>query len=85
VNREIYVVDIGFTKDITKDLSFTFAARDLLNTRRRNTELFGDDFYERSEQQWRRTPIVLTFNYRVNAKKERKRQGRGEMDFDGEM
>lgn len=85
VNREIYVVDIGFTKDITKDLSFTFAARDLLNTRRRNTELFGDDFYERSEQQWRRTPIVLTFNYRVNAKKERKRQGRGDMDFDGEM
>lgn len=84
-NREIYIVDIGFSKDITKDISFTFSARDLLNTRRRNTELFGEDFYERSEQQWRRTPLVATVNYRINMQKERKRQGRENTDFDGEM
>jgi ferric enterobactin receptor len=84
-NREIYIVDIGFTKDITKDISFTFSARDLFNTRRRNTELFGDDFYERSEQQWRRTPVVATVNYRINRKPERKKQGREQTDFEGDM
>ncbi|MBK9256401.1 MAG: TonB-dependent receptor [Saprospiraceae bacterium] len=86
INREVYIVDVAFSKDIAKNMTVTFAARDLFNTRRRNTELFGEDFYERSEQQWRRNPIVLTFNYRLNMQKERKKSGRGDgMDFEGDM
>jgi ferric enterobactin receptor len=79
-----YIVDIAFSKDFWKNnATFTLAARDLFNSRRRNTELITDDFYQRVDQQWRRAPIVATINYRLNMKKERKKQGREGGDYEG--
>jgi ferric enterobactin receptor len=79
-----YIVDIAFSKDFWKNnATFTLAARDLFNSRRRNTELLTDEFYQRVDQQWRRAPIVATVNYRLNMKKERKKPGRGEGEFEG--
>ena len=63
--------------------TFTFAARDLFNSRRRNSEIQSDDFYQRVAQQWRRAPIIATVNYRLNKKKDPKKQARGEGDFEG--
>ena len=74
-----YIVDIAFSKDFwNNNATFTLAARDLFNSRRRNTELLTDTFYQRVDQQWRRAPIVATFSYRLNMKKDRKKQTRGE-------
>lgn len=79
-----YIVDIAFSKDFWKNnATFTLAARDLFNSRRRNTELLTDEFYQRVDQQWRRAPIVATVNYRLNMKKERKKPGKGDGDFEG--
>jgi ferric enterobactin receptor len=79
-----YIVDIAFSKDfLNNNATFTLAARDLFNSRRRNTEIYLDDFYQRVDQQWRRAPIVATVNYRLNMKKERKKPGRGEGDYEG--
>ncbi|MBK6500368.1 MAG: outer membrane beta-barrel protein [Saprospiraceae bacterium] len=73
------MVDIAFSKDFwNNNATFTLAARDLFNSRRRNTELLTDTFYQRVDQQWRRAPIVATFSYRLNMKKDRKKQTRGE-------
>jgi outer membrane receptor protein involved in Fe transport len=83
-----YIVDIAFSKDFWKNnATFTLAARDLFNSRRRNTELLTDTYYQRVDQQWRRAPIVATFSYRLNMKKDRKKPTRsegGEMEG-GEM
>ena len=82
--KAMYIVDIAFSKDFWKNnATFTLAARDLFNSRRRNTELITDDFYQRVDQQWRRAPIVATINYRHNMKKERKKQGREGGDYEG--
>lgn len=79
-----YIVDIAFSKDFWKNnATFTLAARDLFNSRRRNTEISTDEFYQRVDQQWRRAPIVATINYRLNMKKERKKPGKGDGEFEG--
>ncbi len=87
VQQPQYIVDVAFSKDFwSNNASFTLAARDLLNSRRRNSEIFTDDFYQRVDQQWRRAPIVATINYRLNMKKERKKPARdGEYEGGGEM
>jgi len=78
-----YIVDIAFSKDFwSNNASFTLAVRDLFNSRRRNSEIFTDDFYQRVDQQWRRAPIIATVNYRLNMKKERKKPGR-DREFEG--
>jgi outer membrane receptor protein involved in Fe transport len=82
--KAMYIVDIAFSKDFWKNnATFTLAARDLFNSRRRNTELLTDDFYQRVDQQWRRAPIVATINYRLNKKKERKKAGREGGEYEG--
>lgn len=82
-----YIVDIAFSKDFwSNNASFTLAARDVFNSRRRNSEISTDDFYQRVDQQWRRAPIVATVNYRLNMKKERKKPAReGEFEGGGDM
>jgi ferric enterobactin receptor len=81
--KAMYIVDIAFSKDFWKNnASFTLAARDLFNSRRRNSELITDEFYQRVDQQWRRAPIVATINYRLNMKKERKK-GRESGEYEG--
>jgi outer membrane receptor protein involved in Fe transport len=83
---EQYIIDIAFSKDfLQNNATFTIAARDLLNSRRRNTEIYSDNYYQRVDQQWRRAPITATFSYRLNMKKEKKKTGRGEGDYEGEF
>ncbi len=79
--KEQYIVDIAFNKDFfNNNMSFTLAARDLLNYRRQNIELGGEgfDFYERSEQQWRRAPVIATLSYRLNSAKKKSGRNDGE-------
>jgi ferric enterobactin receptor len=80
-----YVVDLAFSKDFLKnnEATFTLAWRDIFNQRRRNSEVFGEGFYQRNDFQFRRSPIVATFAYRLNSKKEKKRsqrEGGGDME-----
>ncbi len=84
--KEQYIVDIAFSKDFLKNnATFTLAARDLFNSRRRNTEIFSDGFYQRVDQQWRRAPIIATLSYRLNTKKEKKKSSRGDGESEGEF
>lgn len=83
--KEMYLIDVAFSKDFLKNnATFTLSARDLLNTRRRNIELFHDDYYQRVSMQWRRAPIMATINYRLNVSKDRKQGRSGDNgDFEG--
>ena len=76
-------LDLGFNKDLTKDLSLTFSVRDVFNSRKRRSETFGEGFFRESEFQWRARTFNLSFNYRINQKKKRQRNGGGGGDFDG--
>ena len=81
--RGIASLDLGFSKDLTNDLSMTFSVRDVFNSRRRRSETFGEGFFRESEFQWRARTLNLSFNYRINQKKKRQRSGGGGGDFDG--
>ncbi|MFZ1750587.1 MAG: TonB-dependent receptor [Saprospiraceae bacterium] len=82
--KAMYIVDVAFSKEfLNNNASFTLAARDLFNSRRRNTELRTDDFYQRVDQQWRRAPIVATISYRLNMKKDKQKPERSESEYDG--
>ena len=86
VQKAMYIVDIAVSKDfLNNNATFTLAARDLFNSRRRNTEFFGDDYYQRVDQQWRRAPIVASINYRLNKKKERKKPSGGDYEGGSDM
>lgn len=83
--KEMYLVDVAFSKDFLKNnATFTLAARDLFNTRRRNVELVSDDYYQIVDQQWRRTPIMATINYRLNMSKDKRKPSKNEGgDYEG--
>ncbi len=77
----IGTMDIGMSKDIASNATMTFSVRDVFNSRRRNSETFGENFFRTSEFQWRARTINLAFNYRINQKKQRQRGERG--DYEG--
>ncbi len=86
--KEMYIVDVALSKDfLNNNATFTLSARDLLNSRRRNLELFNDDYYQHVSMQWRRAPIMATINYRLNMSNDKKKSSKGEGngDFEGEM
>ncbi|MCO6462710.1 MAG: TonB-dependent receptor [Saprospiraceae bacterium] len=89
--KGMYIVDFAMSKDfLNNNATITLAARDVFNSRRHNMELFSDEYYRISDTQWRRSPIVLTFNYRLHNAKERKRQdswdgGGGDFEQGGQM
>ncbi len=70
-------VDLGLSRDVLRnDGTVSLSVRDVFNTRkwRSQTELEG--FFEESEFQWRRGPtVVVTFTYRLNQNKQRRRGG----------
>ncbi len=81
--------DVAFSKDLLRDkLTFTFNVRDVFNTRRRQAETFGDNFYTDGFFQWRVRDISATISYRINVQNKRgEREGRedgenGGMDQD---
>ncbi len=76
--------DLSASKDAFKGKgTFTLSIRDIFNTRKRRFEQETDDFLRYGEFQWRGRSATVGFNYRINQKKQRQRQG-GPGDFDGE-
>ncbi len=76
-NKSITSIDVGWSKDFLKrkNATLTLSIRDLLNSRKRRYENFGDNFYREGEFQWRSRSINLNLNYRINQRKQRKRKG----------
>ena len=84
--KGITSLDLGWSNDIlSKSGTITLSVRDLLNSRKRQSETFGDGFFRTSEFQWRSRSVNLAFNYRINQKKKRQRSSRGEGDGGGEF
>jgi len=79
--------DVAFSKDfLNDDMTFTLSVRDVFNSRRREYETFGPDFYTDGWFQWRVRDISATFSYRINTKKKRRQErGGGGEDFEGQF
>jgi hypothetical protein len=81
--KSYFVVDMGFNRDILKgDGTLTLSVRDLFNTRKYRYETITSTYTSDSEFQWRSRSVVLSFNYRLNQRKQRER-GDGGGDFEG--
>lgn len=83
--RAINSMDFGWSKDFLKkkNLSLTLSVRDVFNSRKRNFETFGENFYSEGEFQWRVRTISLSAIYRINQNKQRSRGGGGGDDGGG--
>jgi outer membrane receptor protein involved in Fe transport len=71
--RAVYFFDLGLSKDVIKgNGTFTFAIRDVLNSRKFRSVIIRPDegYYSESEFQGRRRQFVLTFTYRLNRKED---------------
>jgi ferric enterobactin receptor len=74
--KSISHVDLGFSRDIMNDkATLTLGVRDLFNSRRRRYITEGPSFFREGDFQWRARQTTLTFNYRLNQKKQRGRGG----------
>jgi len=77
--RSRYALDAGLSADILKgNGTVTLSGRDLLNTRKRRWTTETPTYKSTSEFQWRSREITLTFNYRLNQKKQREKTQREE-------
>lgn len=81
-------VDFGMSKDVFKrNGTLTLSVRDVFNSRKRSGITVGEDFFVRSDFQWRARSANLSFTYRINQKKSRRgngeRSGGGGGDFEG--
>ena len=81
--KSITSIDLGLSKDLSKDVTMTIGVRDLLNSRKRRGETIGDGFFRESEFQWRARSANIAINYRINQKKKRSRGGNRGGDFEG--
>jgi hypothetical protein len=82
-----YAIDLGLRQTfLNRMLSVNLMARDILNTRRRNTIIEGDGFYQTSKSYFhgRMLGVVATYNFgNMKPKKVQQRQeGQGEMNFE---
>ncbi len=85
LTKSITMIDLALAKDVLKgNGTLTLSVSDLLNDRRRRSEINGENFFTESEFQWRARQFLLNFTYRLNQKKERKREGR-DGGFDGDF
>ncbi len=71
-------IDIGWSKDFFNDrFTLTLSARDILNSRKRIGTTEFENFFQKSEFQWRARSTTLTASYRINQKKKRGGGNRG--------
>ena len=89
-NRGIFSMNLAFSKDLFKDkASIAVNVSDLLNSRKRMTDISTPTFNSYNEYQRRVRSFNLAFTYRFNQKKKRERSGRGggnggdDFDFEG--
>jgi outer membrane receptor protein involved in Fe transport len=83
--QSYFVVDLGLSRDVLKgNGTLTLSVRDLFNTRKYRYETITPTYTSEAEFQWRSRSAILSFNYRLNQRKQRERGGRGGGDnFDG--
>lgn len=82
----LYVVDLGASREILKgNGTLTLSVRDLFNSRRWRSITETPTYYSENEFQWRARQLLLTFNYRLNQKKQRGKGKRGGYDGGGDM
>ena len=82
--KSYFVLDMGFNHDIMKgNGTLTLSVRDLFNTRKYRYETITSTYTSDAVYQRRARSVLLSFNYRLNQKKQRQRGGRGGGDFDG--
>ncbi len=69
-------LDLATSMDVLKGKgTLVFSVRDMFNTRKRRAYIEGPGFTGYHEFQWRRRYALLSFNYRINQKKRRGRNG----------
>jgi outer membrane receptor protein involved in Fe transport len=67
----VYSIDLALARDLMKgNGTITLSVRDLLNTRRWRNEIISDEFYSKSDFQWRARQFLLSFTYRLNQKRD---------------
>lgn len=86
---ESYWLDAGIRRSfLERRLSVSITGRDLLNSRKRKSYTFGDQFFQNSTNQWggRQVGISIAYNF-GNMKNGKKKQQKGERQdsMDGEM
>jgi len=82
--KSYFVIDLGLNRDVMKgNGTVTLSVRDLFNTRKYRYETITSTYTSDAVYQRRARSVLLTFNYRLNQKKQRGRGGRGGGDFDG--
>ncbi len=95
-NKENYVVDFGFRKDLLKNKgTLTFNINDVFNMRRFGNIYDTEDFYQDSYRRWNVRSFRVTFSYRFgdanfslfrrNGNNERQREERREEPNDRNM
>ncbi|MDX1542398.1 MAG: TonB-dependent receptor [Christiangramia sp.] len=83
--REGYLsLDLAFSKDIFNDnATLSLNVRDLLNSRKRQSNTITDTYERESEFQWRQGQnFTLSLIYRFNQQKKRQERRGGEDDFE---
>lgn len=83
----LYSIDLGLSRDVLKgNGTITMSVRDLTNSRVwRNVVDKQEGFYSSSEFQWSSRQFMLTFNYRLNQKKDSKgRNSESEVGMEGD-
>lgn len=72
-----YYLDFGTSYDVFAGKgTLTFNIKDVLNSRKRENEVFGEGFYALNTFQFRGRQILFGFTYRLN--QEKKRYGKGD-------
>ena len=78
-----YSIDLGLRHTfLNKQLALALNVRDLLDSRARRNNTWGDGFWQYSENRWHSRSISLTLTYNFGNQQGRKR-GRPEGDFNG--
>lgn len=81
----VYSWDAAAAVDVLNSKgTLSFNARDILNTRKRRMETIGENFTSEAEFQWMSRSFTLTFNYRINQKKQRPERSGGFDQMGGE-
>lgn len=83
-DKAYFSADSGLAMDILDgNGTLTLSVRDIFNTRRWRSVTETDTYYSESEFQWRTRSAQLTFNYRLNQKKNNRQDERGNGNFEG--
>ena len=83
--QSITSINLAASKDfLNNNMTVTLSVRDLLNNRRFRSITDTETLYAEGDFQWRPRTFTTTINYRINAKKQRKRGGYGSGDGGGE-